>query len=180
MSKFIVLNFLLLISLVFFSSCATVPSRVEPPLKVVSFVDINRYLGRWYEIGRYPNWFQKNCYAVTADYELTSDGFIKVINRCKDRELNGSIREAIGMAYISDKTTNAKLKVSFHWPFYGNYWIVDLGSDYEYVVVSEPQRQYLWILSRTPTMDTSKYEKLINLLEKKSFNMSMFSKTPLK
>ena len=116
---------------------------------------------------------------MTADYEFASDGFIKVINRCNDRELNGEIREAIGTAYISDKTTNAKLKVSFQWPFYGDYWIVDLGEDYEYVVVSEPNRQYLWILSRTPTMDTSQYNQLIKSLEKKGFNMSMFSATPL-
>jgi len=179
MFRLVVLNSLLLVSLVIVSSCAIVPSQVEPPLQVVSRVDIDRYLGRWYEIGRYPNWFQQNCYAVTADYEFANDGFIKVINRCNDRELNGEIREAIGTAYISDKTTNAKLKVSFQWPFYGNYWIVDLGEDYEYVVVSEPNRQYLWILSRTPTMDTSQYNQLIKSLEKKGFNMSMFSATPL-
>mgnify|MGYP002824630329 CR=1 FL=1 len=123
MSKLLTLNFTILLYLVLFSSCATVSSRVEPPLQVVSRVDINKYLGRWYEIGRYPNWFQENCYSVTADYELSSDGFIKVINRCKDRELNGEIREAMGIAYISDTKTNAKLKVSFHWPFYGDYWI---------------------------------------------------------
>jgi apolipoprotein D and lipocalin family protein len=133
-----------------------------------------------FEIGRYPNWFRKSCYSVTADYELRSDGFIKVINKCKDRELNGLIREAVGVAYVSDTTSNAKLKVSFHWPFYGDYWIIDLDDDYEYVVVSEPKRQYLWILSRIPTMDKSKYNQLIKSLEKKSFDMSMFSETPLK
>jgi apolipoprotein D and lipocalin family protein len=179
MSKLLTLNFTILLYLVLFSSCATVSSQVEPPLQVVSRVDINKYLGRWYEIGRYPNWFQENCYSVTADYELSSDGFIKVINRCKDRELNGEIREAMGIAYISDTKTNAKLKVSFHWPFYGDYWIIDLDDDYEYVVVSEPKRQYLWILSRTPTMDTSKYNEVIKSLEKKSFDMSIFSETPL-
>jgi apolipoprotein D and lipocalin family protein len=179
MFRLFILNFLLLISLLLFSSCATVPSQLEPPLQVVSSVDINKYLGRWYEIGRYPNWFQKDCYSVTADYELSSDGFIKVTNRCKDRNLNGEIREAIGMAYISDTKTNAKLKVSFQWPFYGDYWIIDLDDGYEYVVVSEPKRQYLWILSRSPTMNTSKYNKLIKSLEKKNFNMSMFSETPI-
>ena len=174
------LSILLLISLLLvFSSCASVPSQIEPPLQVVSHVDINKYLGRWYEIGRYPNWFQESCYSVTADYELTSDGLIKVVNRCKDRTLNGKIREAVGVAYISDTITNAKLKVSFHWPFYGNYWIVDLDDDYKYAVVSEPERQYLWILSRTRTMDPSKYNYLIKSLEKKKFDMSMFSVTPL-
>ena len=70
------------IGLVFFAVCATVPAREEPPLQVVSQVDINRYLGRWYEIARYPNWFQENCHAVTADYDLSKDGFIRVVNRC--------------------------------------------------------------------------------------------------
>jgi len=100
MFRFISSNILMFIGLVFFAVCATVPAREEPPLQVVSQVDINRYLGRWYEIARYPNWFQESCYAVTADYELSEDGFIKVVNRCKDRELNGEIREALGKAHI--------------------------------------------------------------------------------
>ncbi len=115
----------LYILIFFFVACATVPSREEPPLQVVGSVNINKYLGRWYEIARYPNWFQTDCYAVTADYELAEDGSsIKVTNRCKDRQLNGEMREAVGMAHIADSNTSAKLKVTFFWPFYGNYWIV--------------------------------------------------------
>ena len=178
MSKLLTLNFTILLYLVLFSSCATVSSRVEPPLQVVSRVDINKYLGRWYEIGRYPNWFQENCYSVTADYELSSDGFIKVINRCKDRELNGEMREAVGIAHIADSNTNAKLKVTFFWPFYGNYWIVNLGDDYEYAVVSEPKRQYLWILSRKPTMGKLKYSKLVESLAKRNSDIGLLNVTP--
>ena len=170
----------MLIGLVFFTACATVPAREEPPLQVVSQVDINRYLGRWYEIARYPNWFQENCYAVTADYELIEDGYIKVVNRCKDRKLNGEMREALGKAHVVDVSTNAKLKVTFHWPFYGNYWIIDLGNDYEYSVVSEPKRQYLWILSRKPTMETLKYKRLVESLADRNFDMSMLKATPIK
>ena len=73
----------------FFISCATVLARENPKLEVVSYVDINRYLGRWYEIARYPNWFQESCYAVTADYELTKSGSVKVTNRCREGGLNG-------------------------------------------------------------------------------------------
>ena len=103
-------NILIFIGFSFFLACATIPVREESSLQVVSRVDINKYLGRWYEIARYPNWFQKNYYAVTADYELAEDGFsIKVINRCKDRQLNGEMREAVGMAHIADSNTNAKL-----------------------------------------------------------------------
>jgi len=179
MFRFINSNISILVFFVFFSACATVPSREEPPLQVVSRVDINKYLGRWYEIARYPNWFQKNCYAVTADYELAEDGFsIKVINRCKDRQLNGEMREAVGMAHIADSNTNAKLKVTFFWPFYGNYWIVNLGDDYEYAVVSEPKRQYLWVLSRKPTMDKLKYSKLVESLAKRNFDIGLLKVTP--
>ena len=114
MLRFINSNILILVFFVFFSACATVPSQEEPSLQVVSRVDINKYLGRWYEIARYPNWFQKNCYAVTADYELGEDGAIKVINRCKDRALNRKMREALGIAHIVDAPSNARLKVIFH------------------------------------------------------------------
>ena len=176
MFRFVNLNILIL---VFFSACATVPSREEPPLQVVGKVDINKYLGRWYEIARYPNWFQTDCYAVTADYTLTEDGSsIKVVNRCKDRQLNGEMRKAVGIAHVHDSNTNAKLKVTFFWPFYGNYWIVDLGDDYEYAVVSEPKRQYLWILSRKPTLNKLKYSNLVESLAKRNFDIELLKVTP--
>jgi len=169
----------LYILIFFFVACATVPSREEPPLQVVGSVNINKYLGRWYEIARYPNWFQTDCYAVTADYELAEDGSsIKVTNRCKDRQLNGEMREAVGMAHIADSNTSAKLKVTFFWPFYGNYWIVSLGDDYEYAVVSEPKRQYLWVLSRKPIMDKLKYRKIVESLAKRSFDIGLLKVTP--
>ena len=178
MFRFVNLNILILVCFLLFSSCATVPSRSEPPLQVVSRVDINKYLGRWYEIARYPNWFQKNCFAVTADYELAEDGYsIKVINRCKDRQLNGEMREAEGIAHIVDQNTNAKLKVSFQWPFYGSYWIINIDENYEFAVVSEPKRQYLWILSRKPYMEESKYNKLIKSLANRNFDVSLIKVT---
>ena len=172
MTKFNILNIFTFVWLLFLYSCATVPARVEPPLEVVNSVDINRYLGKWHEIARYPNWFQEDCYDITAYYELNDDGSIKVINRCKDRQLNGKIREAVGIAHIVEHSNNTKLKVSFHWPFYGNYWIVGLGDDYEYAVVSEPKRQYLWILSRKPTMDTVKYDDVVKFLKERNFDVS--------
>jgi apolipoprotein D and lipocalin family protein len=179
MFRFVNLYILILIFFAFFPACASVPSRQEPPLEVVSQVDVNKYLGRWYEISRYPNWFQKDCYAVTADYAIADDGYsINVINRCKDRKLNGEIREAVGIAHIEDSNTNAKLNVTFFWPFYGNYWIIDLDDDYEYAVVSEPKRQYLWILSRKPKMDAMKYSHLIESLAKKNFDISLLKVTP--
>ena len=154
------------------------PEREDPPLEVVSNVDIAKYLGRWYEIARYPNWFQKNCYAVAADYELAKNGSIKVVNRCREGGLDGTLREVVGTASIVNDHTNAKLKVSFYWPFYGDYWIIALGNDYEYAIVSEPGRRYLWILSRKPTLGKLKYDKLIKDLGEQSFDVSLLAFTP--
>ena len=152
----------------------------EPPLAVVDHVDVSRYLGKWYEIARYPHSFEENCYAVTADYKLLDDGSIRVTNRCREGGLDGKLKEAVGKAYIADSQTNAKLEVTFFWPFYGDYWIIDLAEDYQYAVVSEPDRQYLWILSRAPTMDTPLYEQLTAKLKNNGYDLSLLTKTPQK
>ena len=93
------------------------------PLEVVPFVDINRYLGTWYEIATIPARFQKNCVAVTATYGLRDDGKISVINKCREGTLDGKLKSIKGKAWVVDKKTNAKLKVQFFWPFSGDYWI---------------------------------------------------------
>jgi apolipoprotein D and lipocalin family protein len=129
----------------------------RPELKTVSSVDLNRYLGKWYEIARYPNRFEKNCVAdVTAHYTLRDDGKIEVLNSC--RQSDGKIKSSKGSAKVVDPHSNARLKVTFFWPFYGNYWIIDLDPDYRYAVVSEPGREYLWILSRTPQLESRVYD----------------------
>jgi apolipoprotein D and lipocalin family protein len=129
-------------------------------LEVVGAVDLSRYAGRWYEIARLPNRFEKKCVdSVTATYTLRPDGKVKVVNRC--RKANGKYTTATGKAKVVDKKTNAKLKVTFFWPFYGDYWILDLGPNYEYAVVGAPNRDYLWILSRTPQIDNQLYERLL-------------------
>lgn len=129
-------------------------------LAVVGAVDLSRYAGRWYEIARLPNRFEKKCAdSVTATYTLRSDGRVDVVNRC--RKANGEYTTARGKAKIVDKKTNAKLKVTFFWPFYGDYWILDLGPNYEYAVVGAPNRDYLWILSRTPQLDEQLYQRLL-------------------
>ena len=162
------------------TSCSTVPSKKDPPLAVVAHVDTKKYLGKWYEIARYPHSFEENCYAVTADYTLLDDGSIQVINRCLEGGLDGELKEAFGKASIVDSQSNAKLEVTFFWPFSGDYWIIDLDENYQYAVVSEPDRQYLWILSRTPTMNASLYEQLTAKLKQKGFDLSFLTKTPQK
>jgi len=145
-------------------------------LEVVASVDLSRYVGRWYEIARLPNRFQKKCAdSVTADYTLRSDGNIQVVNRC--RKASGEFTTAKGKAKVVDKTTKAKLKVTFFWPFYGKYWILDLGPNYEYAVVGEPGRDYLWILSRNPQIDETLYQQLLAKMQARGFDTTRMIKT---
>jgi apolipoprotein D and lipocalin family protein len=138
-------------------------------LQVVSFVDLGKYLGKWYEIAHLPAKFQQNCDETTATYTLLDNGSISVINECKKDE---KIKVAKGKAKVVDKMTNAKLKVTFFWPFYGDYWIISLGETYDYAVVGTPDRKYLWILSRTPKMDNNLFSQLIEIAKSKGFDVS--------
>ena len=134
-------------------SPATTQRLRLPELRTVDHVDLARYLGTWYEIASFPQRFQRGCTATTANYSLRPDGDLDVVNRCRDGALTGPERSARGRARVVDRASNAKLEVSFVRPFWGAYWIVDLGPEYEYAVVGHPSRDYLWILSRTRTMD---------------------------
>jgi apolipoprotein D and lipocalin family protein len=111
-------------------------------------IELERYLGRWYEIARYEAGFQKVCEAVTADYSQTEPGQIKVINSCRQDSINGKARDAVGKAKIVEGSNNAKLRVSFFDPFYGDYWVLDRAEDYSWAVVGEPSGRYLWLLHR--------------------------------
>ena len=153
------------------------PGR-QSPLETVEAVDLQRYLGHWYEVASYPAWFQKNCTAVTADYSMGSDGGIDVVNRCRKKTFDGKLSKAKGKARVVDAKTNAKLEVSFFGPFWGDYWIIDLDPDYRWVVVGMPSRKYLWILSRTPTMDAALYDSIVSRLPEKGYDPSRLRKTP--
>ena len=118
-------------------------------------VDLPRYLGRWYEFGRYEAGFQKGCEAVTADYSLRDDGTIGVLNSCRKGSIDGKLSTAKGKAKIADTTTNAKLKVSFFGPFYGDYWVLDRADDYSWAIVGEPSGRYLWVLTREAKPDAA-------------------------
>jgi len=159
------------------SCCSSVPKNTTPELQVVPYVDIERYLGKWYEIALFPNWFEKGCFRSTAFYEKLENGQIKVTNQCRMHGPDGVLNEAIGKATIADSKTNAKLKVQFFWPFKGDYWVIDLDSDYRYAIVSEPDRQYLWILSRTPIMDVQTLEILKTKINNKGFDLTYLKQT---
>ena len=143
-------------------------------LEVVPNVDLERYLGKWYEIAHLPARFQEGCTNTTATYTLSKDGNITVLNECRR---NGKPRQAKGKAKIVDKTSGAKLKVTFFWPFSGDYWIIALGKDYDYAVVGTPDRKYLWILSRTSQIDPKLYTQLLESAKSKGFNTNNLIKT---
>jgi apolipoprotein D and lipocalin family protein len=156
---------------------AAAATKAGRPLEVVPHVDLKRYLGTWYEIAAIPQRFQKGCVGVTAEYSLRKNGDIRVVNTCIQGTLDGDVRIARGKARVVDKTTNAKLKVSFFWPFWGSYWIIGLDTDYQWAVVGHPSRHYLWVLSRSPQMDEVLYQQILEQIADQGYDLNLIKKT---
>ncbi len=163
----------LIVAMTFISCSASSPDNY-PPLETVASVDVNRYVGKWFEIASFPFSYQEGCTCTTAEYEVLEDGVLKVINSCKKE---GTIDQAIGKAFVVDGTNNAKLRVQFFWPFRGDYWVIDLADDYTYAVVGVPSRKYCWILSRTATMSDDVYAGILERVKEKGFDVTRFNKT---
>jgi len=152
-------------------------AKPRKPLATVPHVDVEKYLGRWYEIAHYPARFDRKRVAnVMANYSQRSDGKIDVLNTC--RREDGSVKKTKATAEIADPNTNAKLKVTFLWPFSGEYWILDLATDYSYAAVGEPTRRCLWILSRTPQMDEQTYISIAGRLRQLGFDPARLKRCP--
>jgi len=150
----------------------------------VPVLDLTRYAGRWYEVARYPNRFQKRCAGdVTADYVLGPEGDLTVVNQC--RLPDGSVDRAEGAARRANPGgPDAQLKVRFapRWlsflpVVWGDYWVIALGANYEYAVVGDPSRDYLWILSRTPAMDEARYRSALDAAVSNGFDPTRLVKT---
>jgi apolipoprotein D and lipocalin family protein len=148
----------------------------EAPLASVERIELSRYLGKWFEIASRPNRFQKDCVATTATYSLDPEGEISIINECLDKTLTGKVRSAKGRAWPVDET-NSKLKVSFFWPFKGDYWILEIGRNYEYSVIGEPAGKYIWILSRQPKMDEQILQGIFARLKLRGYSVEAISRT---
>jgi len=144
------------------------------PLPTVDAVDLERYAGKWYEIGSIPTRFQKGCRCTTAEYGLTDKNDVKVTNRCR-RE--GEWDTAEGKAFVQKGSNNAKLKVQFFWPFKGKYWILALADDYSYAMVGHPNRDYLWILSRSPELPEPDLNQLLDKAESLGFDTGRITYT---
>lgn len=154
-------------------------------LSTVPKVDLDRYIGKWHEIALFPNRFQAQCVAdTTATYALKPNGRIEVTNRC--RKADGKLDEAIGEARLAvEDGTNARLEVRFapawlSWlpQVWGNYWVIELDAAYQYAVVSEPSRKFLWILSRSPQLPAAMLEGIKSRLTAKGFDVAKLQFTP--
>ena len=176
--KFKILSILisLLISGSFSISCKTQVTMTDKT--VVQHLDIQKYLGTWYEIARYDHKFERGLVGVTATYSMRDDGMIKVINRGFKGTLDGKPSEAVGKAKIPDPSVPSRLKVSFFLFFYGDYYVLELDQDYRWAVVGSSSDNYLWILSRTPQMDESLYRQILDKLVKRGYNVEKLIKVP--
>lgn len=160
--------FVLLIFYVIGSSC------LAAEVKTMHYVDLNRYLGKWYEIALLPNWFEKKCIGgAIAEYSLLDKGLIKVVNSCQTKKGES---KATGAAWVVDHETQAKLKVSFvplaryfRW-FGGNYWILYVDPEYQFAVVGDPSHKYLWLLAREPSVNDDVYQKFLQVATDNGFD----------
>ena len=162
------LIFLIMINLL---SC-----KSSKDLPTVAKVDIEKYAGKWYEIARLPNSFEKNLERITATYTPKSDGNIEVLNQGFSTEIKEKVSKAKGKAWIPNADFPGRLKVSFFWPFAGNYYIIFLDENYKYALVGDPSRKYLWILSRTQILDESIFNKLLEVATNNGFDVATLIK----
>lgn len=153
------------------ASCASPPvNRTGVTSLAVTPIVLDRYVGLWYEIARFPNNFEQGCAGVTAEYAALPDGKVSVINTCRKETPEGEARQAKGTARIVDAASNAKLKVTFFWPFEGDYWVLDRAEDYSWSLVGEPSGRYLWILARTSKISDELKTNLLERLKMRGYN----------
>jgi apolipoprotein D and lipocalin family protein len=154
------------------------------PVRMIASLDVPKYLGTWYEIAKFPNWFQKKCVGNTkAVYSMRADSNLKVLNSCKNAD--GVVSEAEGTARQIGAQDSPKLEVRFApaWlsflpMVWGDYWVIDLDPQYQVAAVSDPKREYLWVLSRTPQLDKKVYEDLLQRLQAQQFDVRKLEITP--
>ncbi|MEX1250954.1 MAG: lipocalin family protein [Hyphomonas sp.] len=166
------------------SACMVGPSgraKDAPPLEAVASVDVERYMGLWYEIARYPTSFQKDCEGTTAEYRLRDDGRVDVLNTCRFGTKDGEARSAGAVARVMDGSNGARIFVNFA-PIplpagRGNYWIIHLDEGYQHALVGEPSGRFLWMLSRTPAVTPDVRAELYAAAVAAGYDISMLKET---
>ena len=149
----------------------------DPPLEVAPNVDLNQFLGKWYEIASLPRTTQTDCYGTTAFYSPSSNGSFQFVNQCNVASSDGPLRTVTMTATVPDLSVPAKLGLDVG-GFTGAYWILEVGSNYEYAVVGHPSRAFLWILSRTPTLDPTTLTGIVDRAEGNRFETNKLQYTP--
>jgi apolipoprotein D and lipocalin family protein len=169
-----------------FGSPQVMAQQGDQSVKTIASLDVPRYLGTWYEIAKFPNWFQKKCVSNTkAVYAAKPDGNLRVLNSCKTA--TGETSEAEGVARQIGAKDSPKLEVRFapEWlsflpMVWGDYWVIDLDSEYQVAVVSDPRREYLWVLSRTPQLAPKVYADVLQRLKQQQFDIQKLELTSQK
>jgi apolipoprotein D and lipocalin family protein len=172
--------------LICFGSTQVKAQQGDQAVKTIAVLDVSRYLGTWYEIAKFPNWFQKKCASNTkAVYSAKPDGNLRVLNSCKTAA--GETSEAEGLARQIGSKDSPKLEVRFapEWLSFlplvwGDYWVIDLDPQYQLAAVSDPKREYLWVLSRTPQLDPKVYADLLQRLKQQQFDIQKLEITAQK
>lgn len=168
---------LVLVSMSLAASPALAGEKPAKALRVVEDFDLDRYMGRWCEVARYPNSYQRGAVAVEAHYELTDEGTIRVTNTARKRSLDGDKVKSTALAWPVENQP-AQRRVRFVWPFTAPYWIIDLDEDYQWAVVGQPSRKHLWILCRQPHMPDDVYQGICKRLREQDYDPARLVRTP--
>jgi apolipoprotein D and lipocalin family protein len=169
------MNFRLLTLLAVLSVAALLRAADTKPLEAVSKVDLARYAGTWYELARTPNRWEADCIGnVRVEYTMGKDGKLGIRNECKKK--NGKVQTAKGYAKKGDSTS--KLRLTFFWPFFADYWIIELDPDYKFAVIGEPKRRNLWLLGRSADVDPATYDAMVRHAAAKGYDVSRLVRTP--
>lgn len=156
-----------ILAVITISSCSTSQNINST---TVEELDLNRYLGKWYEIARFDHTFERGLVGCTANYSLKDDGSIKVINAGYKNSLDGKYQETEGKARRPNDTEPGKLEVAFFWNFYADYYVLELADDYRYALIGSKKSKYLWILSRTPQMSKTDLNFVLESAKKRGYN----------
>ncbi len=189
-SKYSIMNLLVLFSFALASlsvdpttSLAMAPKKPTAPLATAESVDLDKYMGKWYEIAKLPQIFEPGCVGVTAEYSLKPGGVVSVKNNCTISHCGGYKIDITGTARSADSVHNSKLKLifdrSFIFPFpsEGDYWILEVDPQYTYAIVGTADRQNFWILSRKPAIDETLYQSILASYAEQGFDISKVKKT---
>lgn len=173
MKSLIITSFIALTILMM--SCSKTKTMVNT--QTVKELELDKFLGKWYEIARYPHSFEKDLVGVTATYSMRDDGKIRVVNQGFKQSLDGKRSSAEGKAKVPNPSEPGKLKVSFFWFFYADYFVMELDSNnYEWAVIGSSSSKYLWVLSRSPQMDDKLYQDLMQKIQNRGYNLDKLQK----